>query len=181
MVVSEVPSGSMTDAAKRRKDAHEELVVHSDSDWDEVDNPTKDDPTVDCKARYETEGTEMVAEPLAAPSTEDVKHVDKTVKLPGGVKSFEVWGRAIIKMDKYAKNKWSFAELVAFSHVDQKAMAYSGWLIGKFATPPLIDPQNQAEDYGTFARACGIQPAKAGYQRNIKQVSLRRSLCLDFC
>ena len=25
--------------------------------------------------------------------------------------------------------------------------------------PPLIDPQNQAEDYGTCARACGIQPA----------------------
>ena len=47
MVVSEAPSGSMTDAAKRRKDVHEELVVHSeshsDSDWDEVDNPTKDD------------------------------------------------------------------------------------------------------------------------------------------
>ena len=60
MVVSEVPSGSMTDAAKRRKDVHEELVghseSHSDSDWAEVDNPTKDDPTVDGKARYETEG-----------------------------------------------------------------------------------------------------------------------------
>ena len=172
MVVSEVPSGYMTDAAKRRKDVHEELVVpsesHSDSDWDEVDNPTKDDPTVEGKARYETEGNEVVAKPLAAPSTEDIKHVDKTVKLPVGVKSFEVWGRAIIKMDKYAKNKWSFAKLVAFSHVDRKAMRYTRWLIGKFATPPLIDPRNQAEDYGTFARACGIQPAKAGYQRSVK-------------
>ena len=170
--VSEVPSGSMTDAAKRRKDVREELVVHSeshpDSDWDEVDNPTKDDPTVDGKARYETEGNEMVAKPLAAPSTEDVKHVDKTVKLPVGVKRFEVWGRTIIKMDKYAKNKWSFAELVALSNVDRKAMHYTRRLIGKFATPPLIDPQNQAEDYGTFARACGIQPAKAGYQRSMK-------------
>ena len=60
------------------------------------------------------------------------------------------------------------AELVAFSHVDKKAMTYTRWLIGKFATPPLTDPQNQAEDYGTFARACGIQPAKAGYQRSVK-------------
>ena len=81
--------------------------------------------------------------------------------LHGPVKSFEVWGRTIIKMDKYAK-KWSFAELVAFSHVDKKAMTYTRWLIGKFATPPLTDPGNQAEDYGTFARACGIQLAKAG-------------------
>ena len=56
----------------------------------------------------------MVAKALAAPSTEDVKHINKTVKLPVGVKSFEVWGRTIIKMDKYATNKWSFAELVAF-------------------------------------------------------------------
>ena len=165
MVVPEIPSGSMNDAAKRRKDMHEELVgpieSHSDSDWDEVDNPAKDDPTVDGKARYVTE---VVAKPLAAPSTEDVKHVDKSVKLPTGVKSFEVWGRTIIKMDKYAKNKWSFAELVAFSHVDKKAMTYTRWLIGKFATPPLTE----AEDYGTFARACGIQPAKAGYQRSVK-------------
>ena len=57
---------------------------------------------------------------------------------------------------------------MAFSHVDKKAMTYTRWLIGKFATPPLTDPQNQAEDYGTFARACGIQPAKAGYQRSVK-------------
>ena len=112
--------------------------------------------------------TLSVAKPLAAPSTEDVKHVDKSVKLPIVVKSFEVWGRTIIKMDKYAKNKWSFAELVAFSFVDKKAMTYTRWLIGKFATPPLTDPSNQAEDYGTFARACGIQPAKSGYQRSLK-------------
>ncbi len=32
MVVSEVPSGSMNDATKRRKDVHDELVTHSDSD-----------------------------------------------------------------------------------------------------------------------------------------------------
>ena len=172
MVVPEIPSGSMNDATKRRKDMHEALVgpieSHSDSDWDEVDNPAKDDPTVDGKARYVTEDNEVVAKPLAAPSTEDVKHVDKSVKLPIGLKSFEVWGRTIIKMDKYAKNKWSFAELVAFSYVDKKAMTYTRWLIGKFATPPLTDPSNQAEDYGAFARACGIQPAKAGYQRSLK-------------
>ena len=142
MVVSEIPSGSMTDAAKkRRKDVHEDLVghieSHSDSDWDEIDNPAKDDPTVDGKARYVTEDNEVVAKPLAAPSTEDVKHVDKSVKLPIGVKSFEVWGRTIIKMDKYAKNKCSFAELVAFSHVDKKAMTYTRWLIGKFASGVL--------------------------------------------
>ena len=54
--------------------------------------------------------------------------------------------------------------------LDQKAMNYTRWIIGKFASPPLTDPQSQAEDYGTFARACGIQPAKAakaGYQRKI--------------
>ena len=51
MVVPETPSGSMNDATKRRKDMHEGLVgpieSHSDSDWDEVDNPARDDPTVD--------------------------------------------------------------------------------------------------------------------------------------
>ena len=54
MVVSEVPSGSMNDATKRRKDVRDELVTHSGSEWDEVEHETKDDPTVDCKARYET-------------------------------------------------------------------------------------------------------------------------------
>ena len=57
---------------------------------------------------------------------------------------------------------------MAFSFVDKKAMTYTRWLIGKFATPPLTDPSNQAEDYGTFSRACGIQPAKSGYQRSVK-------------
>ena len=171
MVVPETSSGSMNDATKRRK---EQMVgpveSHSEtsSEWDEVENPAKDDPTVDGKARYVTEDNEVVAKPLAAPSTEDVKHVDKSVKLPVGVKSFEVWGRTIVKMDKYAKMKWNFAELVAFSFVDKKAMTYTRWLIGKFATPPLTDPSNQAEDYGTFARACAIQPAKSGYQRSVK-------------
>ncbi len=62
---------------------------------------------------------------MVAPSTEDIPPVDKSVKLPVGVKSFEVWGRTLIKMDKYAKDNGNFAELVAFAHVDQKAMTYT--------------------------------------------------------
>ena len=38
MVVSEVPSGSMNDATKRRKDVRDELVTHSGSEWDEVEH-----------------------------------------------------------------------------------------------------------------------------------------------
>ena len=168
MVVPETSSGSMNDAAKRLKDLHDELVTHSDSEWDEIENPTKDDATVDSKARYETEGNEVVAKPLAAPSTEDVKHIDKTVKLPVGTKGFEHWGRTLITMDKYAANKWSFAELVAYSYVNKRAMGYTKWIIGMYATPPTIDPQTQAEDYGSFACACGIKPAAKGYQREVK-------------
>ena len=88
-----------------------------------------------------------IAKLAMRPSTEDIKHVDKSVKLPVGAKSFEIWGRTLITMDKYAKNKWSFEELVAFSHVDKRAMTYTRWIIGKFASPPLTDAQNQAEDY----------------------------------
>ena len=91
-----------------------------------------------------------------APDASHIKHVDKSVRLPNGVKSFQDWGNTLIKMDKYAKN---FAELVAFAETDKKAMSYVTWLIWSYASPPILDPANQAEDFGSFARACGLKPA----------------------
>ena len=64
-----------------------------------------------------------------------------------------------------AKKGWCFAALVSFAEIDKKAMSYVRWLIGSYASPPVLDPENQAEDFGTYARACGIQPKSKGYAR----------------
>ena len=109
----------------------------------------------------------MTAKELAPP-TDHILHVDKTVKIPRGAGSFENWGKTIVKMDKYAKKGWCFAELVSFAETDKKAMTYVRWLIGSYASPPVLDPENQAEDFGTCARACGIQPKSKGYVRETK-------------
>ena len=75
-------------------------------------------------------------------------------------------------MDKYEKNQWCFAELVYFAETDKRAMQYCRWLVGCYGSPPSVDPQNQAEDFGAFARACGIKR---------KDISERPSESVIFC
>ena len=175
MIVEEKPGG-MSDAAKRCKN----LSESSDSDWDATVGKSSDDPTVDDKVRFETVDGAVVAKALKTeksggassketPDASHIKHVDKSVRLPNGVKSFQDWGNTLVKMDKYAKNRWSFAELVAFAETDKKAMSYVTWLIGTlYASPPVLDPANQAENFGAFAHACGLKPKSKGYQRETK-------------
>ena len=105
---------------------------------------------------------------VKSPDVSHIRHVDKSVPLPDGVVDFKVWGNTIIKMDKYADMGWSFAELVAVAEKDSKAMRYVTWLIGTYATPPVKDPANQAEDFGTFARACGLSLRAKRDQRETK-------------
>ncbi len=137
------------------------------SEWSEVEF-TGDDPSKDGIVRYENDPDGTLAAKELAPPTDHIRHVDKTVKIPRGAGSFENWGKTIVKMDKYAKKGWCFAELVSFAETDKKAMTYVRWLIGSYASPPVLDPENQAEDFGTYARACGIQPKSKGYVRETK-------------
>ena len=170
MEVPQVASRSMTDAGKRPKGDSKADPETSSSEWNDMDFP-KDDPSKDAVARYENdESGKVVAKELAppAPPTDHIHHVDKSVRVPIGTPSFYEWSRTRITMDKYEKNHWCFAELVSFAETDKKAMRYCRWLVGSYGSPPSVDPQNQAEDFGAFARACGIKPAEKGYQQKTK-------------
>ena len=167
MKVPEVAQGSMTDAGKRRKGSGKGDQDFSSSEWSEIEF-TGDDPSKDGVARFETDPDGKMSAKVLSPPTEHIRHVDKSVKVPRDAGSFENWGKTIVKMDKYAKMGWSFAELVSFAETDKKAMTYVRWLIGTYATPPVLEPENQAVDFGTYARACGVQPKKKGYVRETK-------------
>ena len=71
-------------------------------------------------------------------------------------------------MDKYADLNWSFSELLAAGKGDVKIARYISWIVGTYATPTVKDPQNQTEDFGLFARACGWKSKQKGYQRKTK-------------
>eukprot|EP00434_Breviolum_minutum_P045546 symbB.v1.2.040860.t1/scaffold7602.1/size10339/1 len=141
-------TGAMTDACKRRKNEPEELS--SDSEWDAAVGRSSDSPAIDDQARYVTEGDTVSAKPRK------------------GVADFKEWSQTVIAMDKYADMNWSFSELIAASEGDAKITRYITWIVGTYATPAVKDPQNQAEDFGMYARACGWKPKPKGYQRKTK-------------
>ena len=170
-------TGAMTDACKRRKNEPEELS--SDSEWDATVGRSSDSPAIDNQARYVTEGDTVVAKPMKkekgdvsgavkTPDTSHVRHVDKSIAIPPGVADFKEWSQTVIVMDKYADMNWSFSELIAASEGDAKITRYITWIVGTYATPAVKDPQNQAEDFGMYARACGWKPKPKGYQRKTK-------------
>ena len=176
MEVGEQPAG-MSDATKRRKNEPEELS--SDSEWDDTVGRSSDSPAIDNQARYVTEGDTVVAKPMKkekggkssavkAPDTSNVRHVEKSIAVPPGVADFKEWSQTVIVMDKYADMNWSFSELIAASEGDAKIARYISWIVGTYATPAVKDPQNQAEDFGMYARACGWKPKPKGYQRKTK-------------
>ena len=168
-------TGAMTDACKRRKNEPEELS--SDSEWDATVGRSSDSPAIDNQARYVTEGDTVVAKPMKkgdvsgavkTPDTSHVRHVDKSIAVPPGVADFKEWSQTVIVMDKYADMNWSFSELIAASDGDAKITRYITWIVGTYAAPAVKDPQNQAEDFGMYARACGGKPKPKGYQRKTK-------------
>ena len=176
MEVGEQPAG-MSDATKRRKNEPEELS--SDSEWDDTVGRSSDSPAIDNQARYVTEGDTVVAKPMKkekggkssavkAPDTSNVRHVEKSIAVPPGVADFKEWSQTVIVMDNYADMNWSFSELIAASEGDAKIARYISWIVGTYATPAVKDPQNQAEDFGMYARACGWKPKPKGYQRKTK-------------
>ena len=178
MEVGEQPAG-MSDATKRRKEDPEEFS--SASEWDATVGQSSGSPAIDNQARYVTEGDTVVAKPMKkekggktsavpvkAPDTSHVRHVDKSFAVPPGVADFKVWSQTVIVMDKFADMNWSFSELLAAGEGDAKIARYISWLVGTYATPAVKDPQNQAEDFGLFARACGWKPKTKGYQRKTK-------------
>ena len=166
-------TGAMTDACKRRKNEPE---MSSDSEWDATVGRASDCPAIDNQARYVTEGDTVIIKKekgdlgsaMKTPDASHVRHIDKGISIPTGVADFKEWSQTVIVMDKYADMDWSFAELIAVAEKDPMAMRYVTWLIGTYYTPPVKDPENQAEDFGTFARACGLKPKTKGYQRKTK-------------
>ena len=92
---------------------------------------------------------------------------DATVAVPPGVADFKVWSQTVIVMDKFADMNWSFSELIAAGEGDAKIARYISWIVGTYEAA-VKDPQNQAEDFGMFARACGWKPKTKGYQRKTK-------------
>ena len=174
--VGEQPA-AMNDATKRRKNEPEELS--SDSEWDATVGRSSDSPAIDNQARYATEGDTVIAKPIKkekggmssavkTPDTSNVRHIDKSVAIPPGVADFKEWSQTVIVMDKFADMNWSFSELIAASEGDAKITRYITWIVGTYATPAVKDPQNQAEDFGMYARACGWKPKPKGYQRKTK-------------
>ena len=170
-------TGAMTDACKRRKNEPEELS--SDSEWDATVGRSSDSPAIDNQARYVTEGDTVSAKPIKkekgdvsgavkTPDTSHVRHIDKSIAIPPGVADFKEWSQTVIVMDKYADRNWSFSELIAASEEDAKIKRYITWIVGTYATPGVKDPENQAEDFGMYARACGWKPKTKGYQRKTK-------------
>ena len=169
-------TGAMTYACKRRKN---EPGMSSDSEWDATVGRASDCPAIDNQARYVTEGDTVSAKPIKkekgdmsgavkTPDASHVRHIDKSIAIPTGVADFKEWSQTVVVMDKYADMNWSFSELIAVAEKDPKAIRYVTWLIGTYATPPVKDPENQAEDFGAFARACGLKPQTKGYQRKTK-------------
>ena len=175
MEVGEQPAG-MSDATKRRKNEPEELS--SESEWDATVGRSSDSPAIDNQARYVIEGDTVVAKPIKggksiavpvkAPDTSNVRHVEKSIAVPPGVADFKEWSQTVIVMDKFADMNWSFSELIAAGEGDAKIARYISWIVGTYATPAVKDPQNQAEDFGMYARACGWKPKPKGYQRKTK-------------
>ena len=176
MEVGEQPA-AMNDATKRRKNEPEELS--SDSELDATVGRSSDSPAIDNQARYVTEGDAVIAKPIKkekggmssavkTPDTSNVRHVEKSIAVPPGVADFKEWSQTVIVMDKYADMNWSFSELIAASEGDAKITRYITWIVGTYATPAVKDPQNQAEDFGMYARACGWKPKPKGYQRKTK-------------
>ena len=173
MEVGEQPAG-MSDATKRRKNEPEELS--SESEWDATVGRSSDSPAIDNQARYVTEGDTVVAKPIKggkssavkAPDTSNARHVEKSIAVPPGVADFKEWSQTVIVMDKFADMNWSFSELIAAGEGDAKIARYISWIVGAYATPAVKDPQNQAEDFGMYARACGWKPKPKGYQRKTK-------------
>ena len=106
--------------------------------------------------------------PVKAPDTSHVRHVDKSFAVPPGPADFKVWSQTLVVMDKFADMEWSFSELLAAGEKDAKIARYITWIVGTYATPAVANPQNQAEDFGLFARACGWKPKTKGYQRKTK-------------
>ena len=168
-------TGAMADACKRRKNEPEELS--SDSEWDATVGRSSDSPAIDNQAPYVTEGDTVVAKPMKkgdvsgavkTPDTSYVRHVDKSIAIPPRVADFKEWSQTVIVMDKFADMNWSFSELIAASDGDAKITRYTTWIVGTYATPAVKDPQNQAEDFGMYSRACGWKPKPKGYQRKTK-------------
>ena len=169
----------MSDATKRRKNDPEEFS--SESEWDDTVGQSSGSPAIDNQARYVTEGETVVAKPMKkekggktsavpvrAPDTSHVRHVDKSFAVPPGPADFKVWSQTVVVMDKFADMDWSFSELLAAGEKDAKIARYISWIVGTYATPAVANPQNQAEDFGLFARACGWKPKTKGYQRKTK-------------
>ena len=162
MEVGEQPAG-MSDATKRRKNDPEEFS--SESEWDAT---VTEGETVVAKPMRKEKGGKTSAVPMKAPDTSHVRHVDKSFAVPPGPADFKVWSQTLVVMDKFADMEWSFSELLAAGEKDAKIARYISWIVGTYATPAVANQQNQAEDFGLFARACGWKPKTKGYQRKTK-------------
>eukprot|EP00435_Cladocopium_sp_Y103_P001805 s3207_g1.t1 len=77
----------------------------------------------------------------------DYNHVDQAIPKPAWVHSSEQWGKTIITMPKYAKQKITFHQftLMVFGR-DEETSRYAKKLIGKFRRHVTACPRTQAPD-----------------------------------
>ena len=84
--------------------------------------------------------------------------------LPKGVESVEKWGRVIITMDAWKKEKLTFAKALSMSEHNEKMRKYLNFILAKFGEQACEEPPTQAVDLAMYLQAMNYQPKK-GYER----------------
>jgi len=80
------------------------------------------------------------------------------------VESVEKWGRVIITMDAWKKEKLTFAKALSMSEHNEKMRKYLNFILAKFGEHACEEPPTQAVDLAMYLQAMNYQPKK-GYER----------------
>eukprot|EP00435_Cladocopium_sp_Y103_P038134 s2311_g10.t1 len=140
---------AMTDASKRRYDAMEAAVdrAYEDDEFSIVSETEFSPPS------FPTYQAGLPDTFSWGPNWNDNEvllnydHVDDAIPKPAWIHSSEQWGRTLITMPKFAKEKISFHKftLMCFAR-DPVACKYAKQLIGKFRKHVTACPRTQAPD-----------------------------------
>eukprot|EP00435_Cladocopium_sp_Y103_P005184 s3625_g1.t1 len=171
-------SSSMTDAAKRRCTADEESL----QSWDEGEVISQQLTLETMKA-----AEELASSPGNIPVSAkgEPTHLDLSVPCPKGL-TFGQWSKTLITIEKYKKEKLSFAELYVKALTDPDCRRYCSKMIKTYATTEALttttsedgqlmlakQPTSQAIDVALYLSATGFQSEVCGelegYKREFK-------------
>ena len=130
--------GNMSDASKRRGFAEED-----ESDYTEW------------SLEYDLKKAQESSEP---------EKQKKEFFLPKGVESVQKWGRVLITMDAWKKEKLTFAKTLSMSEHNEKMRRYLNFILAKFGEQACEEPPTQAVDLAMYLQAMNYQHKK-GYER----------------